>query len=119
MGNGVCRQLPAGLMWQIDKSEMISNWQEAEEYADRLELGGFDDWRLPTRNECFRLSNLLLMKKGDCPIKIKKGQWVTETKKVKSGFWEDYPLCGGPEFRWIKTKGGFCSCSSALRNNPF
>lgn len=107
MGNGVCQQLPTGLMWQIEKSKLISNWQEADEYVNRLQLGGFDDWRLPTRDECFTLSTLLLMKKGDCPIKIKKGHWVTENKKRKSGFWDDYPLCGGPEFRWIKTKKGY------------
>jgi len=95
MGNGVCQQLPTGLMWQIEKSKIISDWQDADEYANKLQLGGFDDWRLPTRDECFKLSYLLLMKKGDCSIKIKKG---------KSGFWDDYPLCGGPELRWIKTK---------------
>jgi hypothetical protein len=106
MGNGVCQQLPTGLMWQIEKSKMISDWQDADEYANKLQLGGFDDWRLPTRDECFKLSYLLLMKKGDCSIKIKKGHWVTENKKGKSGFWDDYPLCGGPELRWIKTKEG-------------
>ncbi len=106
MGNGVCRQFPTGLMWQIEKSKVISNWHQANEYAKKLQLGGFDDWRLPTREECFALSHLLLMKKGDCPIKIKKGKWVTDNKKGRSGFWDDYLLCGGPELRWIKTQDG-------------
>lgn len=107
MDNGVCQQFPGGLMWQIEKSRMIFNLQEAGEYANHLQLGGFDDWRLPTRDEYFTLYKLLLMKKGDCSITIRKGHWVTENKMVKSGFWDDEPLCGGPEFRWIKTKEGF------------
>jgi hypothetical protein len=106
IGNGVCQQLPIGLMWQIEKSKMIFNWQEADESANQLKLDGFDDWRLPTRDEYLTLYKLLLMKKGDCSIKIRKGHWVTENKKVRSGFWDDEPLCGGPEFRWIKTKEG-------------
>ena len=107
MGNGVCRQFPSGLMWQIKKSKKIPTWEEANEYANRLELGGFDDWRLPTPDECLFLSELLLMKKGDCPIKNKGGQWVNgHWSTGNPGHWEDYPLCGGPEFRWVNSKEG-------------
>jgi len=106
-GNGVCHQIPAGLMWQIKESKMISTWEEANEYTSSLQLGGFDDWRLPTRDECLMLTELLLMKKGDCPIKIKKGNWVSNSNKLKPGLWDDYPLCGGPEFRWVDSKEGF------------
>jgi hypothetical protein len=59
MGNDVCRQFPSGLMWQINKSKKIPTWEEANEYANRLELGGFNDWRLPTPDECLFLSELL------------------------------------------------------------
>ena len=38
MGNGVCQQLPIGLMWQIEKSKLISNWQEADEHANRSSI---------------------------------------------------------------------------------
>jgi hypothetical protein len=107
MGNGVCRQFPSGLMWQIEASKSVATGEEANAYVHDLQLGGFEDWRLPTREECLDLSELLLMKKGDCPIKIKKGHWVQGRRdKVKPGHWEDYPLCGGSEFRWVKTKQG-------------
>ena len=107
LGNGVCRQLPSGLMWQIKKSKKITTWEEAHDYANRLELGGFADWRLPTPDECLFLSELLFMKKGNCPIKIKGGHWVNgHWSKGKSGHWEDYPLCGGPEFHWVNSKEG-------------
>lgn len=86
---------------------MIATLVEAADYVDKLQLAGFDDWRLPTRDECRMLAELLLMKKGDCPIKITKGHWASDNKKPTPGFWDDYPLCGGPEFRWVKTTEGF------------
>ncbi len=86
---------------------MISTKEETDEYADKLQLGGFDDWRLPNRDECLMLSELLLTNKEDCPITIEKGHWVNDNNKHKPGFWDDYPLCGGPEFRWVKSKEGF------------
>lgn len=102
LGDGVCHQLPTGLMWQINRSELISTYKEADEYAKKLQLGGFDDWRLPTPDECLFLSELLLMKKGDCPIKKStKGYWVSNGKDGKLGYWDDYPLCGGSEFHWV------------------
>ena len=108
LGNGVCYQVSAGLMWQIKKTGVISTQEEADEYVKKLQLAGFDDWRLPTRDECLFLSELLLMKKGDCAIKKStKGYWVSNGKRGKAGFWDDYPLCGGPEFRWVKSKKGY------------
>ncbi len=106
MGNGVCRQLPSGLMWQIKESQKFSTWNEANDYVKGLKLGGFDDWRLPTREECLNFSELLEMKKGDCPIKFKRAHWISNNNRHKSGYWEDYPLCGGSEFRWVKGKKG-------------
>ena len=38
------------LMWGKDTQEWMS-WDEAMEYAKKLRLGGYDDWRLPTREE--------------------------------------------------------------------
>lgn len=106
MGNGVCRQLPSGLMWQIQESQEFSTWKEANDYVSTLKLGGFDDWRLPTRDECLSLAESLELKEGNCPIKFKKGHWTSNDDKNESGYWEDYPLCGGSEFRWIKDKKG-------------
>jgi hypothetical protein len=37
------------LMWEADSSMM--NWYEAMEYAENLRLGGYDDWRLATKEE--------------------------------------------------------------------
>jgi len=37
------------LMWEKESREM--NWDDAMEYAKNLRLGGYDDWRLPNREE--------------------------------------------------------------------
>lgn len=106
MGNGICLQQPSGLMWQIERGKKISTFQEASDAAAHLELGGFSDWRLPTKEECYALAELLTLKKGDCPIKNQGGYWIKSTNGTP-GHWEDYPLCGGPEFRWVKDAKGY------------
>ena len=106
MGNGICRQGPSRLMWQIKKSKKFSTWEEANEYAGSLELGGYDDWRLPTREETLFLSELLQLNKGGCPITFKRPHWVNTREKATAGYWEDYPLCGGSELLWVEGKHG-------------
>ena len=55
--------------------------QEADEYVKKLQLAGFDEWYLPTRDEYLFLSELLLMKKGDYPIKKAQKDTVSATVK--------------------------------------
>lgn len=106
MMDGTCRQLPSGLIWQVDKSDKFSTWKEANIYAESLSLGGFNDWRLPTREECLSLTDLVQMHKGDCPIAISGAHWVRESNKNKPGHWESNVLCDGPELRWTSAGEG-------------
>lgn len=39
------------LMWARDRSLPIPDLEEAQRYARRLRVGGYADWRLPTRDE--------------------------------------------------------------------
>ena len=39
------------LEWQDDNITDTMGWPEAIEYCENLELGGYDDWRLPNINE--------------------------------------------------------------------
>ena len=43
--------LATGLMWQKSDDGVMRNWEEALAYAEDLELGGFEDWRLPNAKE--------------------------------------------------------------------
>ncbi len=62
-----------GLMYQNEILTRDYTYEEAEDYAQRLRLGGYRDWRLPTPEE-------LLILATDIPIKI-YGQYGM-TRKV-------------------------------------
>jgi hypothetical protein len=106
MGNGICRQHPSGLMWQAGRSPNFSNWEDAHQYVEALDLGGFDDWRLPDPEECLSLSRLIQMKTGDCQMETGGNHWVSKTNNIEAGQWESNVLCDGPIFRWTKDKKG-------------
>ncbi len=46
-----------GLVWQITPSTTDFTWEEAETYCESLELGGYDDWRMPSAKELFSISD--------------------------------------------------------------
>ncbi|MCP4704264.1 MAG: DUF1566 domain-containing protein, partial [candidate division Zixibacteria bacterium] len=50
-GNGTIMDSATGLMWQQSDSIKGMNWKDALKYAENLELGGHDDWRLPNAKE--------------------------------------------------------------------
>ena len=49
-GDGTVKDLSTGLTWQQGESLPL-NWQKALAHCENLELGEFDDWRLPTVKE--------------------------------------------------------------------
>lgn len=49
-GDGTITDLATGLMWQQGESDPMT-WEEALAYCESLQLAGYDDWRLPNRNE--------------------------------------------------------------------
>jgi hypothetical protein len=48
--DGVITDNKTGLQWAPDPGQAM-NWDQATQYAQNLRLGGFSDWRLPTRVE--------------------------------------------------------------------
>ncbi len=50
-GNGTISDSATGLMWQQSDSNKGMNWEDALKYAENLNLGGHDDWRLPNAKE--------------------------------------------------------------------
>jgi hypothetical protein len=49
--NGTIMDSATGLMWQQSDSGRGVTWEEALKYAESLELGGYNDWRLPNSKE--------------------------------------------------------------------
>lgn len=50
-GNGTVTDTDTGLIWQKETAPGIYSWEQALEYCESLSLAGYDDWRLPNRNE--------------------------------------------------------------------
>ena len=46
-GDGTVTDLATGLMWQQADSGVGMDWEDALDYAEDLELAGYDDWFLP------------------------------------------------------------------------
>ncbi|MBQ4915348.1 DUF1566 domain-containing protein [Maribacter sp. MMG018] len=56
-GDGTVTDLNTGLMWQEIPTTEGFDWNDAKEYCENLELGGYDDWRMPTLKELFSISD--------------------------------------------------------------
>jgi hypothetical protein len=105
LGNGICTQ-SNGLMWQKERSVKFSTFEEAKKYVKNMELGGHNDWRFPTKDEFYTLCDLFERKlAGDCPLKIEGSYW-SKNGKGQAGEWHAYPLCGGSDFEYLKSKTG-------------
>ncbi len=50
-GDGTVTDTATGLMWQQSDDGVCRNWEEALEYAENLELAGYDDWTLPDAHQ--------------------------------------------------------------------
>lgn len=50
-GDSTVSDLATGLMWQKADDGIARDWQESLEYAENLNLGPYDDWRLPNAKE--------------------------------------------------------------------
>ena len=46
-----------GLMWEKIPTTDEFTWEEAEEYCENLELGGYDDWRMPSLKEMYSIAD--------------------------------------------------------------
>ena len=102
--NEVCLEVRTGRMWQTVKGGSFSSLQEAEKYTQSLELGGYADWRLPTRDELFSLHYIFFWEKnGDCAMNRTGEYWsVSEGEKATPGHWETYFLCN-PEYKYVNS----------------
>ena len=106
-GNKYCREITSETMWQIEKEGKFSSLQEADRYAVSLELGGYDDWRLPTKSELYKLFYIFYRNKNnDCTMNVSGDFWITlKNQEATLGHWEVYHLCG-PEFKFVESIKG-------------
>ncbi|MFI3318828.1 MAG: DUF1566 domain-containing protein [Rikenellaceae bacterium] len=56
-GDGTICDNNSALMWQQIPPMEGMTWAQAKAYCEELELGGYNDWRLPTLKELFSISD--------------------------------------------------------------
>lgn len=56
-GDKTVTDLNTGLMWQQVPPSSTYTWQQAADYCNSLELGGYSDWRMPSCKELYSISN--------------------------------------------------------------
>ncbi len=108
MGNGTCESSTSGLVWQIKRSRQFDSWQKAVEYAEGLELGGFTDWRLPTKEELKNLHEIFDWdENGNCKMISFSSYWSGDSLKQSfCGFIETIPQCGSTGYEFAEAQGG-------------
>ncbi|WP_456401776.1 Lcl C-terminal domain-containing protein [Hydrogenimonas sp.] len=99
----------AGVMWQ-DSADVATErvtWSEAVERCRTLRLGGFDDWRLPERDELDSLADEQRFKHGIDPVfryEGDAGYWSSTVDPVHpDSAWRTLYTCGGGY--WYGKKG--------------
>lgn len=96
-GNGIIQVASSPLMWQQGRSPSFTSWNDAKEYADKLELGGYSDWRLPTKEEFLDLYfafDFGKAKAGKDTIELEGNYWSAENDGIGyTGAWKDGETC--------------------------
>jgi len=88
--NGTVLDNTTNLTWQQEIPEGTFNWKQAKEYASQLNLGGYNDWRIPTREE---LQSLVDFIKVNPAIDV-------EAFPTSAYFWSSSPLANSRDYAW-------------------
>ena len=107
LGNGTCQDVKTGQIWQQGTSPKIRTLDKAHAYVKTLNLGGNNDWRLPTVNELYDLHLTVdLHENGNCTLKSEGSYWSDEPdNKGRVGAWEMDDNCD-PERQYTPKKAG-------------
>ena len=84
--DGVIKDLKTGLQWAQDAGQQM-NWFQANDYAHNLKLGGYSDWRLPSKEELVSLAGYSKLSE-------------IGFKNVQSNYWSSTTIANDPGFAW-------------------
>lgn len=94
--------LLTGLTWQKTVDGVKRDWPGASSYCEALELGGYTDWRLPTRHELLSLPDYGKVKPAidttyfpECPNDVGSGYWSITPVPGKDAYYIIDFLYGG------------------------
>jgi formylglycine-generating enzyme required for sulfatase activity len=83
----------SGLMWQVEPTGGRMTWSEAKAHCEKLSLGGFDDWRLPTVSELCRLIRSV-------PTHHTKAFWPSELSGRADTYWSSSAVADREDYAW-------------------
>jgi hypothetical protein len=113
--NGVITDTATSLQRAQDTGGQAMTWDNANAYVRDLKIGGYSDWRLPTKEE---LESLITYCKGK-GIQVKEGKCAEYYnkigfKKVQSPvYWSSTTVAGNPNLAWI-VSSGMATCTTTL-----
>ena len=88
--DGTVTDTDTNLMWQKDTAPDKYAWEKAVKYCRELELGGHNDWRLPTVHELHSIIDYSRINPATDPIFGAKSSY----------YWSFTPYAGDPDGAW-------------------
>jgi|WetSurMetagenome_2_1015567.scaffolds.fasta_scaffold357677_1 hypothetical protein len=80
---GLVTDFQTGLMWAPAPDRDV-NWNQADEYAKNLKIGGYSDWRLPKLRE---LKSLYKQEKALRALHFTKWAWTSDMHPALTSAW--------------------------------
>ena len=74
------------LMWAHSDNSQSLTWQEAVEYCENFEGGGYQDWRMPKKSELQTLIESKIKTEGEIINITSNLIWAAETDDSKAAF---------------------------------
>jgi len=91
-GDGTVTDTDTGLMWQKDTALGTYTWEQALSYCESSTLAGYNDWRLPNRNELQSIVDYSRYNPSIDPI---------FSNTVSSSYWSSTTNAGYPGLAWF------------------
>lgn len=85
-GQGVVTDKTTKLMWAARDNQQNITWQDAVDYCEQYNAGGYDDWRMPKHAELAALFQAGIKKNGEMIAISGERVWAQETDDSKGGF---------------------------------
>lgn len=99
-----------GLMWQRKDDDTLRRWGDAVSYCDNLNLGGYEDWRLPNEYELQTILDY-----GEFAPAIDETVFPETDASLIYGYWSSTLKCDSPTWAWaVSTNDGEIDVFSQL-----
>jgi hypothetical protein len=116
-GDGTVLDFKTGVMWQKSDDGVFRIWADALSYCDELELGGYDDWILPSMEQMSTITDYSRYDPATDPAFDYRSNhyWSSSTVAFNTGFAWNVNLNSGQLFPSDKRLDYYVCC---VRSGP-